>query len=69
MSWGAERNRSLSEEEMVIKNKKLDEGQFPRIVQKKKKKESCHVTALYYPELPQESYKVTLVIQGHPTRC
>jgi hypothetical protein len=39
MSWGAERNRSMSGEEMVIKNKKLDGGQFPRTVQKKNEKE------------------------------
>jgi hypothetical protein len=67
MSWGAERNRSMSEEEMAIKNKKLDEGQFPRTVQKKE--EPSYVTAPYYPDLSRESYEVTLVIQGHLTRC
>jgi hypothetical protein len=30
MSWGAERNRSMRGEEIITKNKKLDEGQFPR---------------------------------------
>jgi hypothetical protein len=49
MSWGAERNRSVSAEEMVTKYKKLDEGHFPRRVQKKK--EPSYVTTLYYPEL------------------
>jgi hypothetical protein len=65
MSWGAERNRSVSEEELIIKNKKLDEGQFPRTVQKEK--EPSYVTAA--APLSQESSKVTLVLQGHLTRC
>jgi hypothetical protein len=30
MSWGAERNRSMRGEEIITKNKKLHEGQFPR---------------------------------------
>jgi hypothetical protein len=35
----------MREEEMVIKNTKLDEGQFPRTV--KKKVELSYVTAAY----------------------
>lgn len=69
MSCGAERNRSVSEEEMVIKNKKLDEGHFPRGVQKKKEPSYVTAPAPYYSKLSQESYKVTLVVQGHLTRC
>jgi hypothetical protein len=44
MSWGAGRNRSMRGEEIITKNKKLVEEQFPR---KREKKKPRYVTAPY----------------------
>jgi hypothetical protein len=44
MSWGAARNRSMRREEIITKNKKLVEEQFPR---KREEEKPRHVTAPY----------------------